>query len=266
VKIVVLIVISFFANTVFAQTNISEIITDRPDITESAVTVPLHFIQIETGYQYNKEGLKFIDHFGSTLLRYGLTSNIELRFAGEYQKLNFSPGVVLQTPGDDFVISYDKNEGFAGSMVGAKFQLTNSNNNFSVLTQFYLPIGKRGLVPEKVEPEIILAYDTQLTKSLVAGINTGIHWNSTTEKMNLFYSISFGVTLTRFVSWFLEYSGTYANQNNFNNFNKFTHLAEAGITVLVRKNIQLDLYAGTNIITNDLNWFWGTGISLRLPK
>jgi len=38
------------------------------------------------------------------------------------------------------------------------------------------------------------------------------------------------------------------------------------VTVLVRNNIQLDLYAGNTILSNSLNWFWGTGISLSLPE
>ena len=79
-KIMYLIFIIFFTQSFLMQINAQDLITDRPDITESAVTVPFHFVQIETGYQYNKDGLNSAEHFGATLIRFGLTSNIELRF------------------------------------------------------------------------------------------------------------------------------------------------------------------------------------------
>lgn len=264
-----LIIAVLFVQPLFAQTSASmqEMVTDRPDITESAITVPLHFIQIETGYQYNKNKFDYTYHYGSTLLRYGLTSNIELRFAGEYQMLKNKPRTVLDLTENNFNNSLNNQLfGFAGTMVGAKFQLIGENDDdfiFAVLTQLFLPWGKKDLVPGKIEPEIILSFDIKAVKGIILEINSGSHLNSNTETLNIFYSVSSGIALSNIVNFYAEYSGVYENQTPKSHL---VHVIDSGFTFLLYKNIQLDLYSGTNVITNTLNWFWGTGISLRFPN
>lgn len=172
-----LILMFLIAQLLLGQSQSIDMVTDRPDITESAVTVPLHFVQIETGYQHNKDGFKLINHIGSTLLRYGLSSNIELRFAGEYQLLNKELGTILFHTEDGFNNSFENQiKGLAGTMAGAKIQFINEKNsgfNFAVLMQLFLPLGKTGLVPDKVEPEMILSFDKSITDGLSVGLNVG---------------------------------------------------------------------------------------------
>ncbi len=70
-----------FGNSSFAQ--VDPISTDRPDLTESAYTIPFKSFQVETGVLYeenNQDGAKVKNLFiPSMLLRYGLLSNLELR-------------------------------------------------------------------------------------------------------------------------------------------------------------------------------------------
>ncbi len=262
-----LIILVLFTHALFGQNTINEMVTDRPDITESAITVPLHYLQIETGYQYNVTEFDYTYHYASTLLRYGLTANIELRFAGEYQSLKKRMGTIVFGVEDNFN-NFFQNEikGIAGTMAGAKFQVINEKekgSNFAVLAQLFLPWGKSGLVPDKIEPEIIFSFGTKFAKRLGIGINTGFHWNSNSENLIIFYSVSSGISLSNVVSIFAEYSGDYENKTSKNNF---MHIIDGGFIVLVKKNIQIDLYAGINVIPNDLDWFWGSGISVRFPK
>src|SRR3972149_6805763 len=71
-----------------AQEDGAELITDRPDQTESSAVVPLKSLQIETGFIIeNKETNIFKSRaftYNSTLLRYGLVENMELRLGLEY--------------------------------------------------------------------------------------------------------------------------------------------------------------------------------------
>jgi len=83
-------------NTVNSQTN-PEIITDRPDATESPYTIPVSKLQIEGGFEYgsNKETGNF-GIFGNQekkeiniktptlLFRYGLNDITEIRAGIEY--------------------------------------------------------------------------------------------------------------------------------------------------------------------------------------
>ena len=259
-----LIFIILLAQSFLMQIKAQDLITDRPDITESAVTVPFHFVQIETGYQYNKDGLNSVDHFGATLIRFGLTSNIELRFAGEYQSLKINLGAISFHTENNFNNPFEHRiQGLAGTMAGAKFQLIREKEkgfNIAVLTQFFLPWGKKELVPDNIEPEIIFAFDKDITNGFSTAINAGWHWDSQAKNSILFLSVSSGISLSDMVSIYAEYSGSYSNLEN-----NFTHVVDGGFMLLIQKNIQLDLYAGTNVITNTIDWFWGTGISVRLP-
>ena len=66
----------------------AQIVTDRPDATESAVTVPEGRVQIESGSAYEEYG----DITGNSrigipmgLLRYGFNEDFEIRFASDFQ-------------------------------------------------------------------------------------------------------------------------------------------------------------------------------------
>jgi len=58
-----------------------ELITDRPDQTESSATVPTGYAQIEMGWQHLEEERADLetDILPQTLLRYGLVENLEFR-------------------------------------------------------------------------------------------------------------------------------------------------------------------------------------------
>ena len=71
-------------------------ITDRPDITESASTINPGWLQIETGFLLlqdkfvNENGINDVSiyNLASTLFRFGLSESVELRAAGSYQIFN----------------------------------------------------------------------------------------------------------------------------------------------------------------------------------
>lgn len=72
-----LLILTTLNNVIYAQ----EIVADRPDQTESSTTVPIKSFQMEFGFgseNYNNETFLLIP---SALFRYGLSNNVELRFA-----------------------------------------------------------------------------------------------------------------------------------------------------------------------------------------
>ena len=70
-----------FASSLCSGAEYPELITDRPDQTESSTTVPYQSVQIETGWLHSEEDDDDIetDTFPQTLLRYGLADGLELR-------------------------------------------------------------------------------------------------------------------------------------------------------------------------------------------
>ncbi|QQS35781.1 MAG: hypothetical protein IPM56_16290 [Ignavibacteriales bacterium] len=68
-KSVLLLLIGFLCLNVdlFSQDTVPELVTDRPDKTESASIVPVGWLQIETGFEFSGE--KFDDYNAATSLR-----------------------------------------------------------------------------------------------------------------------------------------------------------------------------------------------------
>jgi outer membrane putative beta-barrel porin/alpha-amylase len=81
------------SNTGLAQSGGEEIITDRPDITESAVVVPKASLQAENGFTWTNDRLSSIATLCQTLLRLGLSDRTELRLTLPSYSLNFSQGL-----------------------------------------------------------------------------------------------------------------------------------------------------------------------------
>ena len=75
------------------QPEIYSIATDRPNMTASSLTLPKNTFQIETGvlYEYQDKNAFAIAtlKYPTTLLRYGLFENFELRISGQYLDVNY---------------------------------------------------------------------------------------------------------------------------------------------------------------------------------
>jgi len=239
------------------------IITDRPDITESALTVPLSSLQIETGFILHNNS-ETIDNLNAniksysilgTLLRYGLFSGIELRVGTEYlyQKINL----------DGLVGGNDKLEGINELFIGSKIQIFRDNPSLpdaSVFFHFRLPLGSKHFRSEHVEPEILISTSHSIIDPFSLSYNLGGNWESGEEKVNYFYSTSISAALSGRTGAFLEIFGE-ASSGSTISFN-----LDGGLTYLLEENFQADISAGFDFDTPEDNWFISTGASLRLPE
>ena len=74
--------------TGWSQKEVPELVTDRPDQTESSAVVPLRSLQVETGLVLTGDKTDLAEfrsfRYNTTLLRYGLFKNFELRAGLEY--------------------------------------------------------------------------------------------------------------------------------------------------------------------------------------
>jgi len=247
-----------FPFTFYAQSN-EPIITDRPDITESAITVPINSLQVETGFvlQHSNEFLNDANanlesfSIAGTLLRYGLTSSIELRAATEYLHQRFS------LPSTNI-----KHEGINSLLLGSKIQLFRDEISFpdaALFLHLNLPVGNENFISDKIEPEVIIALSHPLNERFSISSNLGGNYTSK-EQLYYLYTLSFGISLSDKFGTFLEIFGEAAPEIAASNN------LDAGITYLIQSNFQIDTSAGINFNDPGYNWFLNAGAAFRFPE
>ena len=237
-----------------------ELVTDRPDQTESAVTVPFKSLQIETGFAYEsfKEKVFIYDSFkeenipvenysiAGTLLRYGLEDNVEFRLGGGY----------LVQKGEDTIVDFDD------LLVGLKinfFQEGSAPFDVGLLAHLIVPVYPI-ISFQEIEPELIFALSRSLSERFSISANFGGSLDSRIVEIIYLYTLALGISLNDELSSFIEIYG------NVNESLTPIHNFDGGFTYLLSDNLQLDISGGKGISGIDSFWFISTGLSLRLPE
>jgi len=256
-KYLFLLTIFIWPLLVFAQSDYSEMVTDRPDQTESAQVVPLKNLQIETGFvrEFNKKGkISYVDYaFNSTLLRYGLLKSLELRLGIEY--LGARIDYLLDDP---ITIS-----GFGGLFSGVKYRILEEDGSkpgIAVLANLVFPFTANDRYKtDHTAAGLCLALSQSLSDKLSIGYNLGTEWDGNSNTAVWFYSVSMGIPLTSRLGMFIESYGFIPN------WDKAAHLADAGFTYLILPNLQADLSAGLGLNDPATDHFISFGVSYRVP-
>ena len=234
-------------SSIFSQS----LITDRPDQTESALTVSKNSLQIESGiiYENLKEDGVYTNNYSiaGTLLRYGLTDILELRLGAAY------------------LISKSRitNLGFENVLTGIKLNLSTEDEgvfDFGLFAHVYLPIGRSYFTSPSLEPEFIAAISKSLSDNISLSGNLGSIYNSSIRKAVFFYTTALGISLSNELGMFIEIYGEMISEINTTNY------IDAGFTFLISNNLQIDISAGKEISESASAWFLSTGVSIRFNK
>jgi len=241
-----LILTLFFTSNSYTQ----NIITDRPDQTESSVTVGKNIFQIESGVLFRESEDNSVNSFfgPSTLLRYGISKGIELRFVSQYESTK------IELENEDVHYS-----GLNDIELGAKIQLLKKstlNTEIAFLTHVIIPTAKEHLTSNSLGVINKLAISHAISNKIGIGYNIG--YDFIENKSYLTYSLAIGVALSEKLSFYSEPFGVLGESNNFeSNFN-------AGFTYLVTNNFQLDASYGFGI-NSDMKYI-SAGFSYKLPN
>ncbi|MDF1866136.1 MAG: transporter [Saprospiraceae bacterium] len=242
---------TFLFNAVFLSTASfgQEIVTDRPNQTESALTVPKGSLQIESGILFgftNQEGISERQVLIPTnLFRFGLTKGIELRSVAQLESLKNKT-------------TFEEINGVSDFEIGTKVQLFKKeqvNTQVAFLTHFLIPIGSNGLTNEKFGSISKLAAAIEFGPKVGAGYNLGYSYFGN-GKGNLTYSIATGFKLTEQTSLYIEPFGEIVE------LEKHLLNVDAGFTYLLRDNLQLDFSFGTGI--NNTMTYMALGFSWNI--
>lgn len=247
----ILILLCISTNVELLHAQPASIDTDRPDQTESPFLVPKKLFQIESGFLFEKNNN--IKNFlqPTTLIRYGLFENFELRLNADFQSIKEENNSQIS--------------GWSPVEIGLKTNLCQENKfvpQISLLAHLVLPkIASDKFQTDYLAPEIIFTLKNTLINNLSLGYNLGVVWDGITPAESYVYTLSLALSNSEHISTFIEFFGnTVHNSKSVNNL-------DAGIIYLLNNNLQLDISGGIQL-TDDIakNYFVGFGISCRFPK
>lgn len=241
-----------------AQDKAPELITDRPDQTESSTVVPHKSLQIETGFILENNETDLVKEsaytYNTTLLRYGLLNNFELRFGIEYL------GEKLDIKNTDATNSYS---GLSPLYTGFKVKIADEDNwkpEIALLGGLVLPFtASDNFKPKYTGANLIFSFSHSISEHFSIGYNLGAEWDGETAVPGTFYSIALGIGLADNLGMFIESYGLISEEDGSE------HLLDAGFTYLILPNFQIDLSGGIGLNKNAMDNFISLGLTYRLP-
>ncbi len=253
-----------FAN-VFAQSSPGDIVTDRPDQTESPDLVPPGYVQVESGVSFEKytdqdnQNWEQDQTYFSTLIRIGVFKNLEVRIAPEYANITHKYRSQQNNPWNEQNFS-----GFNPLVLGTKIFILNESSNLPAMSFLFhvdLPeVASSDFKGGYPTPEIRLAVAKELSDRFSLGVNLGAEFDMAYRSTNGLYTIALGTGITDKLSGFIEFYGFF--RERFDNI----HFFDGGFTYLLQKNLQIDVSGGVGLTDLTHDYFINGGISVRLPR
>lgn len=246
-----------------------ELVTDRPDRTESAAVVAPGYVQVETGglFTRDEEGAAEVEvvEGPGTLVRIGLGGRTELRLGWDgWVRQEVS---VAGAGGGSATV-----DGAGDAELGAKVRLRDEAGGLpeaALLVGVSLPLGDEELTSDRYDPSILLSLAHTLSERLALGYNAGVAWSSAPGEAgavetssHIVWSAALGIGLTERLGAFAELFG----EEPIDAPGSSAVSVDGGFTWLVRPNLQLDLFAGAGLTDDAPDWLAGAGVSFRLPR
>lgn len=225
--------------------------TDRPDQTEIATLVPLHYFQGEFGFRYENaiEDNYTVNH-PAALLKYGLFNKLELRFEATFKTeyLRFIPQTKTTT-------------GFEPLEVGFKAALFNEKGilpKTSLITHVAIPtLASAEFKARHVAPAFVFVMKNTLSEKMDLGYNLGVEWDGFNTTPYYIYSLSLGFALGEKWSAYVEPFGfVYSNQPPETVF-------DGGLQYYVSNDFKVDASAGIGLSENAPDYYIDIGFSFR---
>ena len=236
-----------------------DLVTDRPDQTESALVVPAWRLQIETGF--SKEWVNILDEesdgrmrYGATLLRFGLFDFMELRLGSDLLSHRY------KVPA-----GFDRSDFGASPIgVGMKFKLVEEigrTPDIALITSWQIPnTGSAVYSDSNWHHSFVFSFAHTLYEGWGLGYNLGYEFAGAFEHSAFKYSVVGAYSWTERWALFIEGYGA-----------KFSELpwdfrADAGITFLLFPTFQLDFSGGAGLTNISPVAFVSVGFSWRIPR
>ena len=231
----------------FAQEELPSVVPERPGYTWGAEVTPLHKIIWDQGIGYESipEGENTLT-LSSTVLRYGLFENMELRVGSDFMMYNKGEAIAPFT-------------GFSPLTIGTKIKLYECSGilpSVGLLAEVQSPhIGSKDLLPSHLAPSMYLIFENSVTDWLSICYNAGEQWDGESAMPTAFLSLalyfSFNDQLGAFVDTY-----NYLNSEEGNQY-----MLETGLYWQVSRRVQLDLEGDFDVQNFGKYYAIGCGVS-----
>lgn len=247
------------AQTALAQNELPPISTDRPDQSESPLTLPKKTFQIESGFTFGwdqENGVETKDlGYNSTLFRYGLLNRLELRLGSGYA------GADIKDNTNDTTYTTG---GMIPIYLGFKWNILEGDGPIPTLAFLsHVDIPKSGSGDFKdsdVIQNFILAGSWKLSNVFALAFNLGGYMNWKESNFTGKNSITLGASI---LSWL----GAYVEFFAFNVTGEYDkYLFDCGLTFPVRNNLQFDVSYAVGLNQYAPDGFAGVGFAWRIPR
>jgi len=235
-----------------SSATVPELVTDRPDFTESSEVVGHRVVQVETGLTFEQDDPATRQVTAPQMLvRVGVGSRFELRFAGDgfiSQSQKTPAGWARTSGGSDFEL-------------GAKYKFLDADRaglDMSVIPFLSLPTASDGFSSNGVDP----GFKLTAARDLPHGFGLSGNFNAahvTTELGRIWereVSVSLGHELAGPFGAYWEAFGTLVGGGCDCTVN-------TGVALAIGGNSQVDVEVGRGVSGQAQDWFVGVGFAVR---
>lgn len=235
---------------------LEELVTDRPDETESPSVVPKGSFQ--SGIAYEEWEYSAVTEkewtWNTTLLRYGLMENLELRLGTDVVQFREElAGTTLQR----------FETGFKPLLIGAKLAIAEEKGilpETGLLVHALLPFAaSEQYRPDETGFDLRFAFSHTINENAEIAYNLGAEWHDDHSRPVYIYTLAFEHDLSDKWGLFVEVYGDIESRESPE------HFWDGGLTYLIAHNFQLDAFVGTGI-NNEQRLRAGAGLSYRIPQ
>lgn len=233
------------------------LITDRPDATESPTVVPIGSLQVETGAfttTFEENGIEErVLGFNTTLLRYGILDNLELRVGWNYEEIR-----------TEFNGQETSNvSGLSPLLFGAKVAIVEEKGwkpEIGLIGHLFLPFtASSDFKPEFTSADFRFAFNHTLNEKSGIAYNIGGQYGGDSPELAYVYTLAYGYAITETFGAYVELYGDLPEDNRAN------HFWDAGLTYAIAPLVQLDATIGQSI-TEGQDLLLSVGVSFRIDK
>jgi hypothetical protein len=235
--------------------------TDRPDTTESPITVDAGHLQIEASvvdWRYDDRNSDDQETsaltFGAMNLKLGLLNNVDLQFVFDaYSR---------QRVKDEATGGVGHLDGFSDIQFRLKWNLAGSDGGdfaLAIMPFLQLPTGSNDLTTDHVEGGLILPIGFDLAPGVgfttMAEIDFVHDPDDRAYDIEFLHSASIGADLIGDLGGYIEYISVWSGDGDA----QYQGLFGAGLTYALTEDLQLDLGANVGLTrsADDLNLFLG---------
>jgi Putative MetA-pathway of phenol degradation len=234
--------------------DIPDLVTDRPDFTESSQVVGAGVLQLESGVTFERDRDAAVRNgMLSTpqLLRVGVSPRLEFRLASD-ALLSESVSVATQ---------HQQTTGGADTEIGLKYTLTEAPLNgfdFALIAAVSLPTGADGLSSGGYDPGIKFTWARDLPRGF--GLSGNVNVASITVDESREWERSLSVSLGHPLG---EQWGAYWETYGFVSGEGCSCTFNTGVTRALGRHMQVDVAVGRGLTSSAPDWFAGVGFSIR---